>query len=274
MARVLAVLLPAIAACALAAAPANNTLGSVTAHDAPLASVVQWLGPTSPVKKSFTFSGNGGVFNDPVVDGNGNVYVSMGVLYVYSIAPTGKLNWMYTHSDTSALGDCVVASYGYTYVGTTKGVFALTPSGTSAWYFQDGLTMFAPSTVILDPDIDSTHSVFVAGRGNTNGGFLYSINGGTGAQYWSATTPGGTSAVVVGGGFATVGYPGLGVTGGSVSVSAYDTTQGVLAWSNTLTINTGLYSMFLFGQDNNGAWLRVCVRARVCVWGGGGICVC
>ena len=242
-------------ASALAAACAAEPLTESVDYKRALKSLLQWPfnGPTGPVSRLFRLPATGAQsMNTPAVDAAGNIYVTETVGNVYCLnGATGGLVWQYHHTDGSTLGSPVVATYGALFIGTTKGVLAIYyATGEWAWAYGDGTATFLPSTVIVDPDIDSSNSVFVAGRGNSRTGILTSINGGNGIVYWNTNTTGPSADALVGGGQVLVGYPGQYVNGGSVVVTAFDSTSGAQVWSKLLTSAPGVYTQFLFTMDS------------------------
>jgi len=217
-----------------------------------------WFGPGGPIKQAFSFPAplSGETLNDPVVDFFGNVLISLSAGAVYSLnGQTGSKIWSYTYISTngSGLSVPVPTTFGAVMVGTRHGMFALDSlRGISLWAFGDGLTTTLPSTTVVDPVLNQ---VYLAGRGTPTGGTLYAFNGASGQQTWSASTPGGTSTVLAINNAQVaqvlVGYPGLGVTAGSLSATGYDSGAGTQLWYKPL-VSSFLVQMFLFSLDSNG----------------------
>lgn len=146
------------------------------------------------------------ILNDPSIDGNGNIFLSLSFGYVYGInGQNGAQMWSYHSNDGSALGQAIVSTYGTVVVPTTKGAICLSATtGTLLWSFTDGLTMLLPSSIILTDPTDVSNAVFIAGRGSGATGSLYSYNGNTGAQNWMQPTNGATAAMDIGNGQVSV----------------------------------------------------------------------
>jgi len=241
------VFLLAAAAIARAAVPEPVTEEPVVDLAAPPSN----LGPAGPVGVAFKFITPGSqVLNNPVVDSNNNLLVALSQKTVYCLnGKSGGQLWAYNLPDNSMVGQPIVASYGYVHIPTTTGVYVLDNTGAFKWSFIDGYTTLLPTTIILDPDIDTTHSVFIAGRTSGTGGILTSVNGQSGVTYWTISTAGPTADALVGSGYVAVAFPGLYTNALSVVVSAFSSTTGAQAWSVT-PFSGSVVTMFMFVQDS------------------------
>lgn len=227
-------------------------LAVVCAHASRVGSTSPNTGPKGPVKELAEFEPPDLLLlNQAAVDAVGDVYLTEASVNVFCLlAGSSRVLWQYAVTDNSVLAPPVVATWGIVYVGTTKGVLALSSStGAMLWYYKDTATSQFPTVVVLDPDIDTTHSVFLGGRGNANQGYLTSLNGQTGNTYWTTVTAGGTADLQVGGGYVLVGYPGIAVNAGKVVVASYSSSNGNLIATKQLS-QGAIVTMFLFAVDN------------------------
>lgn len=211
-----------------------------------------FFGPHGPIGQAFAFTyiSSTGVLADPVVDAAGNVYFSATTRSVWCVLPSGKPCWSYNTAAT-ALQNVPVVAGGSLYIGTSTGAYALdTATGGLAWVWSDGLNPGIPSTVILS---NLASLIFIAGRGNANGGLLYGVNTVSGVTSWTTPTAGGSAGALFVSPANTIvtGYPGVGVSAGSVVLEGFAYTSGMQTMSVTVAAGQ-VYSMFMFQQDNAG----------------------
>lgn len=115
----------------------------------------------------------------PAVDGNGNLIICDDSGYVTSFAPDHSVNWSYATRNNITSSPAVGAD-GTVYFGTEQGrLFAITSSGTRAWYYD----VDPPTSITSSPVIGPDGSVYF---GADNGNLYRVDNTGQAVPGWPA----------------------------------------------------------------------------------------
>jgi len=140
---------------------------------------------TNGVKSKFYDTGTAGTVKTPVLDSDGNIYLTDNA-YLYAVNSSGQLIWKYIVANTS---EPVIDSSGNIYIADDTNLFAFTPNGEKIWQSEQ----LSNTRWIRTPVIDSSGVLYTVGRiGNSE--YVYAVNQSDGTIKWQTSAGGYSTA--------------------------------------------------------------------------------
>ena len=145
---------------------------------------------TSGATLLWSFStGFDSVNSGPAIDSTGNVYFGCDNGNIYSISPSGSLNWTYT-TGSGIESSPTIAPDGTVYVASTDGyMYALTPGDSSVtvkWQFLTGGFSGSSQYCYGSPALGADGTVYFGAED----GYVYALNPSDGSVKWQFATGG------------------------------------------------------------------------------------
>ena len=204
---------------------------------------------SNPGTEKWRFKTDNWVYDNPVIDGDGIIYVGSFSGYFYAIYPDGTQKWrsnlggMIYHSSSS------IAEDGTIYVGCYNYLFAINHDGSLKWMFGAG------ASIDSSPAVADDGTIYFGTMGNK----IYAVNP-NGTEKWHYET-----------GYRVVSSPAIG-DDGTIYIGSYDDylyalySNGTLCWrfktgdniigspsiADDGTIYIGSYDDYLYALYSNG----------------------